>query len=84
MKKGILIFSIFCAVFSQAQAFQGQAYFNTFMLAKYGAGDKQWQEDHDAWLNADDDKPMPEELNEWDGKAYQDGRDAVKHEEYTV
>ncbi len=60
---------------SYGHAATGEAYKATLKAARYGYeyGGKSWQEDHDAWVNADDDKPMPEELEHIEGEAYLEG-----------
>lgn len=48
-----------------------------FLFAKYGAGDKEWQEANDAWLNADNNEPYPEDLKDHDGCGFMDGQNAA-------
>ena len=60
----------------------GSAYIASCDIAcnplKYGAGDPQWQEDMDEWLDSDSDEPIPEDLKNYDGVGYSDSRDSAQ------
>ncbi len=61
---------------THGHALEGQAYKATIRAAKYDGytyGGKTWQDDHDKWLNAEDNEPMPEELDHIKGDGYLDG-----------
>lgn len=83
MIKRLISASIALLLITTAHAAPGDAYRDSCKVAlqpiscgKYGRGSDEWQRDHDDWCDGKRDDLSSDDLDDVDGRGYEDSRDA--------